>query len=112
MHKGCIYKCFVLVSLNVALAAFKDTAPPAPLCAGAAVLYVLRLQGGRLYVGQTDALQNRLLVHRRRFGRELVSILAVRTDGTARARQLEAALQRELSLEVSVDHCQWPPRLN
>lgn len=80
--------------------------PPAALSAGAAVLYVLQLRDGRLYVGQTDYLQGRLKAHLSRFGAELALVLVARVTrgaggagGTADARLAESALQRRLLRE-------------
>lgn len=73
----------------------KDS-PPASLCSGTAVLYILCLRAGQLYVGQTDHLQGRLASHRRRFGESLEEVWVLAVENTAAARQLETALQREL----------------
>jgi len=70
--------------------------PPAALAAGCAVLYVLSLCEGRLYVGQTDHLQGRLAKHRRSFGSDLEEVFIVSTGGTAQARRAESLLQRRL----------------
>nr|QDO16335.1 DNA mismatch repair protein MSH1 [Lingulodinium polyedra] len=85
--------------------------PPAPLCKGAAVLYVLRLHGGQVYVGQSDHLQGRLAAHRRRFGAQLQGVLAVRVGSTGDARQLEATLQRRL-LGLGVSLVSWSDAAN
>ncbi|CAE8620921.1 unnamed protein product [Polarella glacialis] len=71
-------------------------APPAPLCQGTAVLYMLRLRTGGFYIGQTDFLQGRLASHRRRFTGDLEEAIVLRVETTARARQLEALVQRKL----------------
>eukprot|EP00434_Breviolum_minutum_P044839 symbB.v1.2.040100.t1/scaffold6989.1/size14025/1 len=69
--------------------------PPAPLCAGAAVVYALLLQQN-VYVGQSDNLQQRLRQHQQRFGDRLEDVLLVPVANTAMARQLETQLQRQL----------------
>lgn len=71
-------------------------APPAPLCAGAAVLYALCLSGQMLYIGQSDHFRQRMRQHRQRFGRRLESVLLLPVANTAEARQLETTLQRQL----------------
>ena len=58
--------------------------------------------------GQSDSFQQRLVQHRRRFGKRLEQILLLRVANTARARQLETTLQRQLmragvALESSSD---------
>jgi len=70
--------------------------PPVAMAASRAVLYLLRLSGNRVYVGQTDHLQGRLGAHRRRFGSALEEVLVVSAGGTAQARQAESLLQRRL----------------
>eukprot|EP00927_Polykrikos_kofoidii_P072009 TRINITY_DN68186_c0_g1_i1.p1 TRINITY_DN68186_c0_g1~~TRINITY_DN68186_c0_g1_i1.p1 ORF type:complete len:743 (+),score=108.95 TRINITY_DN68186_c0_g1_i1:188-2230(+) len=73
--------------------------PPAAICGGAAVLYVICLKSGQLYVGQTDSLLERIAKHRQRFGEDIMSVLVLACAGTARSRQLETALQRRLLKE-------------
>jgi len=70
--------------------------PPAALCVGSAMLYILCLRGGTFYVGQTDHLQARITKHRQRFGSELEEILAFSVPDTAQARQFESMLQRRI----------------
>ncbi|CAJ1388345.1 unnamed protein product [Effrenium voratum] len=70
---------------------------PAPLCAGKAVLYALLLSG-RLYIGQSDNMQQRLRQHRQRFGERLEGLLLLPVANTGEARRLETRLQRQLLL--------------
>jgi len=71
-------------------------APPVPMSESVAVLYVLLLRDGRVYVGQTAHLAGRLKSHRVRFRSQLEQVLATCVGTTARGRQLEALLQRRL----------------
>eukprot|EP00435_Cladocopium_sp_Y103_P009523 s264_g2.t1 len=82
--------------------------PPAPLCAGASILYTLILREKVLYIGQSDNLQNRLQQHRQRFGERLEAVLLMPVENTSTARQLETQLQRQclrrgMTLESSAD---------
>eukprot|EP00441_Pelagodinium_beii_P044386 CAMPEP_0197632712 /NCGR_PEP_ID=MMETSP1338-20131121/9325_1 /TAXON_ID=43686 ORGANISM="Pelagodinium beii, Strain RCC1491" /NCGR_SAMPLE_ID=MMETSP1338 /ASSEMBLY_ACC=CAM_ASM_000754 /LENGTH=1225 /DNA_ID=CAMNT_0043204279 /DNA_START=145 /DNA_END=3822 /DNA_ORIENTATION=+ len=78
-----------------------ESMPPASISAGKAVVYVLVLESGSLYVGQTDHLHARLATHRRRFGSDLHEILLLGVKGTAEARRCETLLQRRLLREGS-----------
>lgn len=82
--------------------------PPAPLCAGASILYTLILRGQILYIGQSDNLQQRLQQHRQRFGERLEAVLLMPVENTSTARRLETQLQRDcqrrgMTLESNAD---------
>lgn len=82
--------------------------PPAPLCAGASILYTLILRGQILYIGQSDNLQQRLQQHRQRFGERLEAVLLMPVENTSTARRLETQLQcdcqrRGMTLESNAD---------
>lgn len=82
--------------------------PPAPLCAGASILYTLILRGQVLYIGQSDNLRQRLQQHRQRFGERLEAVLLMPVENTSTARRLETQLQRDclrrgMALESNAD---------
>ena len=73
--------------------------PPPRLTADRSCVYVLEM-GGLLYVGETDALENRLRIHRQTHGDGLtVVVFPLVKAGKSRARQLETkaikALQKK-----------------